>query len=212
MHPHWAREIPGGMPGRPRSSIQQRAVSWNSPVFWGKPAIRFGNPPDKQDAPEETTVKRILGSAEDRSSLIPVKTILFRLTAGIAGVYHLLLGAAFLVLPAEKLSGTAKGFLGVGIEFDAKLAMVGKFASAYILAFGVMLMLLCWKPVKLRALVIPVLLLFGVRLVNKLVFLTSIEGTFGVDRGRSLFAIASLALIFAVMAWARPASDPSQGS
>ena len=141
-----------------------------------------------------------------------MKTILFRLTAGIAGVYHLLLGAAFLVLPAEKLSGTAKGFLGVGIEFDAKLAMVGKFASAYILAFGVMLMLLCWKPVKLRALVIPVLLLFGVRLVNKLVFLTSIEGTFGVDRGRSLFAIASLALIFAVMAWARPASDPSQGS
>ncbi len=141
-----------------------------------------------------------------------MKTNLFRLTAGIAAVYHLLLGAAFLLLPAEALHGITKVFLGVGLEFDDKLSMVGKFASAYILAFGVMLALLCWKPVKLRALVIPALVLFGIRLANKMVFLTAIEENFGVDRGRSVFALASLAVIFGVMAWARPVGGESKGT
>jgi hypothetical protein len=73
-----------------------------------------------------------------------------------------------------------------------------------------MLGLLCWKPVKLRALVIPALVLFGIRLANKMVFLTTIEENFGVDRGRSVFALASLAVIFGVMAWARPMSGESK--
>jgi hypothetical protein len=145
-----------------------------------------------------------------RSNLRGMKETLFRLTTGIAAVYHLLLGAAFLVLPAGAISGMARVFLGVAIEFDAKLSMVGKFASAYILAFGIMLGLLCWKPVKLRALVIPALVLFGIRLANKMVFLTTIEENFGVDRGRSVFALASLAVIFGVMAWARPMSGESK--
>ncbi len=141
-----------------------------------------------------------------------MKEILFRLTAGIAALYHLALGGALLVLPAEALNGMAKLFLGVAIEFDAKFSMIGKFASAYILAFGVMLALLCWKPVQLRVLVVPVLVLFGIRLANKMVLMTSIEGAFGVDRGRSLFALASLALIFGLLAWARPMGDKAQDS
>ena len=62
-------------------------------------------------------------------------------------------------------------------------------------------------PEALRVLVLPVLALFGIRLANKLVFMTTIEETFGISRGRSLFAIASLALIFVVMAWSRPTGD-----
>lgn len=141
-----------------------------------------------------------------------MKEIVFRLTAGIAAVYHLALGGALLVLPADALNKVAEVFLGVGIEFDARLSMIGKFASAYILVFGVMLALLCWRPMQLRVLVIPALVLFGIRLANKMVLMTSIEGTFGVDRGRSLFALASLALIFGLLAWARPMAAKSQGS
>lgn len=146
------------------------------------------------------------------SSLLAMKEILFRLTAGIAAVYHLILGGALLILPADALNGIAKMFLGIAIEFDTKLSMIGKFASAYILAFGLVLALLCWRPVQLRVLVVPVLVLFGIRLANKMVLMTSIEEAFGVDRGRSLFALASLALIFGLLAWARPMGDKSQDS
>jgi hypothetical protein len=82
--------------------------------------------------------------------------------------------------------------------------------AAYILAFGVMLALLCWRPVKLRALLAPALVLFGIRLMNKLLFLTTIEQTFGVTRGRSVFAMVSLALILGVMIWTRPSSGNSE--
>lgn len=136
-----------------------------------------------------------------------MKPTWFRLTTGIAAVYHLVLGAALLVLPASALGGITRVFLGTELEIDARMEMVGKFSAAYLLAFGVMLALLCLKPRPLRVLVLPALALFGIRLANKLVFVTTIEETFGVSRGRSLFAIASLALIFVVMAWSRPTGD-----
>ena len=141
-----------------------------------------------------------------------MKEILFRVTAGVAAVYHLALGGVLLVLPADALHGMAKLFLGIAIEFDAKMVLAGKFASGYILAFGIVLALLCWKPVQLRVLVVPVLVLFGIRLANKLVLMTTIEGALGVGRGRSLFALASLLLIFGLLAWARPMGEKSQGS
>ena len=138
-----------------------------------------------------------------------MKTRLFRVTTALAAVYHFLLGMALLVLPAGAVGQVTRMFLGIELEFDAQLSLIGKFASSYILAFGIMLGLLCWSPVRLRALVVPALVLFGLRLVNKLVFLTTIEEAFGVARGRSLFALCSLAVIFGVMAWARPAGGDS---
>lgn len=139
-----------------------------------------------------------------------MKATWFRITAGLAAVYHLVLGAALLVMPAGALGGITRVFLGTELEIDARMGMVGKFSSAYLLAFGVMLALLCLKPQQLRALVIPALVLFGIRLANKLVFMTAIEESFDISRGRSLFAIASLALIFVVMAWTRPTGDESR--
>lgn len=140
-------------------------------------------------------------------SLRTMKGILFRIVTGIAAIYHLVLGGALLVMPAGAMSGIGRVFLGTELEVDPELSMIGKFASAYILAFGIMLALLCLKPASLRVLVIPALFLFGIRLANKLVFLTTIEETFGISRGRSLFAIASLGLIFVVMAWTRPMGE-----
>lgn len=139
-----------------------------------------------------------------------MKKRLFRITTGIAAVYHLFLGIAMLVLPAGAMGGITRVFLGTEVEVDPSLSMIGKFAAAYILAFGVMLGLLWLKPERLRALVIPALVLFGIRLANKLVFMAEIEAIFGVTRGRSIFALVVLAVIFGIMAWTRPMGDPSR--
>lgn len=141
-----------------------------------------------------------------------MKGMLFRITTGIAAVYHLVLGGALLVLPAGAMSGITRVFLGTELEFDPTLSLIAKFVAAYILAFGVMLALLCLKPDRLRALVVPALALFGIRLVNKLVFLATIEETFGVTRGRSVFALVTLAVIFGVMALTRPKGEDSRVS
>jgi hypothetical protein len=168
---------------------------------------------------EMTGMTRIVGKGREFSTLASVhrsrrvqfvKQKLFRLTTGIAALYHLVLGAALLVLPEGAMGRTAALFLGMELEFDPRLLLIGRFVAAYILAFGVMLALLCWRPVKLRALLAPALVLFGIRLMNKLLFLTTIEQTFGVTRGRSVFAMISLALIFGVMAWTRPSSGNSE--
>ena len=146
----------------------------------------------------------MLATAPAIPSLRSMKPTWFRITTGLAAVYHLVLGGALLAMPAGALGGITRVFLGTELEVDARLAMIGKFSAAYLLAFGVMLALLCLKPQRLRALVIPALVLFGIRLANKLVFMTTIEEAFDISRGRSLFAIASLALIFGLMAWSRP--------
>ncbi len=141
-----------------------------------------------------------------------MKNRLFRITAGVAAVYHLILGAGLLVLPTDAMGGIIRVFLGFGLEVSPELSMIGKFAAAYLLAFGVMLGLLSIHPRRLQVLVIPALVLFGIRLANKLVFLTTIEEAFGVSRGRSIFAVASLALIFGIMAWTRPMGEETRAS
>lgn len=141
-----------------------------------------------------------------------MKSFLFRATTGIAGVYHLILGAALWLLPPGTLEGVAKVFLGVGVEADDRITLIARFSSAYILAFGVMLALLCLNPVRHRALAIPALTLFGIRIINKLVLLGSIEQAFQVSRGRSVFAVATLAVIFSIIAATLPSIGKSKQS
>lgn len=141
-----------------------------------------------------------------------MRITLFRITAGIAAVYHLVLGFSMLVLPTDAMGGIIRVFLGTGLEIDPQLSMIGKFVAAYLVAFGVMLGLLCLKPQRMRALVIPALVLFGIRLANKLVFMAEIEETFGVTRGRSVFALVVLTVIFGIMAGTRPMEDQPRAS
>lgn len=153
--------------------------------------------------------KTFLASVMQLTRIQGVKPRILKITTGIAAVYHLLLGSALLLLPAENLSGITRFFLGTELDFDPTLTLIGKFVSAYLLAFGVMLTLLWVNPVRHRALVIPALVLFGIRLAGKLVFWATIEETFGISRNRSLFAFASLAVIFGLMVWAKPKGENS---
>jgi hypothetical protein len=141
-----------------------------------------------------------------------MKTMVFRITTGLAGVYHLALGAAMWLLPAGVLEETVRLFLGTSVGIDPPMAMVAKFSSSYVLSFGIMLILLCLNPVRLRLLAIPALALFGIRAMNKLVLLGPIEEAFEVSRGRSLFSIVSLALIFGLIAFTLPPCTETRGS
>lgn len=125
-----------------------------------------------------------------------MKITLFKIFTGIAGLYHLVLGLAGLVLPAHAFSKISSIILGMTPKIDAQLQLVIKFSATYVLVFGVMLTLLAINPVKNRILTIPALTLFGIRLINKIVFFSAIGAAFEIPFARNLFAVASLFFFF----------------
>lgn len=122
--------------------------------------------------------------------------ILFRLFTGIAAVYHLILAAAALLLPNEVLASALQVILGVTPTLEGDLLLAVPFAGAYVLAFGIGLALLSWKPLQNRALLPGVLALFGVRLLNRVLLFSTLAEQYELSTVRNLFGVASLLVLF----------------
>jgi len=125
-----------------------------------------------------------------------MKLQLFRILTGVVALYHIVLGLAGLLLPVDAFADVSGFILGLRPEVDAQFELTAKFAAAYALAFGALAGCLCLHPVRLRMLALPVLVLFGVRLINKLVFFGTIASSFDVPFARNLFATLSVAVLF----------------
>ena len=125
-----------------------------------------------------------------------MKDKLFKIFTGIAGVYHIILGVAGLILPADMFVKVSSLILGFSPNVDNQFQFIVKFSSAYILVFGIMLLLLAANPIKNRALVIPALVLFGIRLINKIVFFSSIASSFEIANSRNIFSIVAILFFF----------------
>lgn len=126
-----------------------------------------------------------------------LKPNVFRFLCGVAAAYHLLLAGAAFLLPPELLSKVLSGILGVAPSMEGDLPLVATFAGAYVLAFGVGLALLSRHPRRYRALVPGVLVLFGVRLLNRVLLFSSLAERYELSAARNLFGVLSLALLFA---------------
>ncbi len=125
-----------------------------------------------------------------------MKLMLFKTLTGIAGLYHIVLGFSALLLPIETFANISKLILGLQPEVDLQFQLATKFASAYVLTFGVLLLILFKEPIKYRVLAIPVLLLFGIRLINKLVYFGTVGQSFDVSAPRNIVAVAFVAIFF----------------
>ena len=120
---------------------------------------------------------------------------IFSIVTGIAGAYHILLAVAGFLLPrtlVEKVISTA---FGVVLEVDPQLSLIVKFVSVYMLAFGVMLLILASNPVKYRVFAIPALVLFGLRFVNRLLFFNALTAL-GMPVSRNVVGTVLILLFF----------------
>lgn len=133
-----------------------------------------------------------------------MRTTIFKTLVGIAGVYHLVLGFSGLFLPMDMFMEVSERVLGVRPEANDQFHLTVKFASTYLLAFGAMLLILFKDPLKYRILLIPVLLLFGVRLINKLILFGAVGSSFEVPAARNLLAVAMVAVFFFGILFYRP--------
>lgn len=125
-----------------------------------------------------------------------MKMMLFKVLTAVAGFYHILIGISGLILPQELFMKIASLVLGIHSEMEISLQMAAKFASVYVLVFGIMLLIWMKHPQKYRILAIPVLTLFGLRLINKIVFFESIAESFNTPVAQNYFAVGSIALFF----------------
>jgi hypothetical protein len=71
-------------------------------------------------------------------------------------------------LPADAVADVVALAFGIRLELGPQLGVVVAFAAVYMLVFGVMLLILTVDRVRYRAFAIPALLLFGLRLLNRL--------------------------------------------
>lgn len=125
-----------------------------------------------------------------------MKITIFRSFTGVIGVYHVLLGLAALLLPTQTFINISGWILGLRPQADAQFQLIASFSAAYIISFGIMMLLLTANPVKFRILAIPALTLFGIRFINKVVLFNTIGDQFNVSPGRNIFATACIAVLF----------------
>lgn len=125
-----------------------------------------------------------------------MKNNIFKIVTGIAGAYHVLLAAIALLLPIEITSKAFTLALGVNIATTPQLEFIGKFTGVYMLAFGLMLLILAFNPIKYRSFAYPALALFGIRFLNRIIFFNALTSTLGMTASRNLIGSALIFVFF----------------
>lgn len=118
-------------------------------------------------------------------------------------VYHVVLGLCANLPPAQ-VQAAASALLGLQLPQDPTLFQILKPFGVYVMVFGVMMGVTAWNPVKNRALITVGVILFALRLLQRLLNLEGVEQNLGVTSGRNWATIATVgafALALAVLRW-----------
>lgn len=129
-----------------------------------------------------------------------VKNTLFKTVTCVAGLYHVLLGIIGSLFPVEITAKAFKVALGISINVTPEIIFISKFISVYMLAFGIMLLIVASNPIKYRVFAWPALALFGARFLNRVIFFSLLSSTFGMTASRN-FIGSVLILFFFIAIW-----------
>jgi hypothetical protein len=117
-------------------------------------------------------------------------------------VYHVMIGViAF--MPPEVVRGSARVLLGLALPETPALYQVVKSLGVYALVFGVMMGVAAWDPIKNRALISVGVVLFALRIFQRLMNLDALEESFSVSTARNLGTAGVVAVIGGALAWLR---------
>lgn len=118
-------------------------------------------------------------------------------------VYHVCLGIAA-NLPPDQVRATAAAVFGVQLPDNPALFQLLKPFGAYGFVFGVMMGVAAWNPIKNRALISIGVVLFAVRLLQRLVNLENTQQYLGVTEARNWATIVTVSVfagLLAVLRW-----------
>ena len=106
-------------------------------------------------------------------------------------------------LPSNLMRRCAVALLGINLPADAALDYVIKPFGIYAMTFGVMMGVAAWNPVKNRALISVGVVLFALRILQRLLNLDAMQQAFNIAPSRNLGTIAVVALFGLALAWLR---------
>ena len=132
------------------------------------------------------------------------KTKIFKIVVYIAAIYHLILGAAAIVLPAKSISTVSGLILGYAPSATTEFALMAKFTGVYVLVFGALLYLLAKDPVKYVHFAYVAVGLFTIRFINRLVVFNSMTVDYGVPFQRNVFGLIALGVFAGVIYYYMP--------
>lgn len=107
-------------------------------------------------------------------------------------LYHVGLGLCA-NLPPPAVQSVAASLLGLKLPDSPALFQLIKPFGVYVIAFGVMMGVAAWNPAKNRALISVGVVLFGLRLLQRLLNLGEVEQNLGVSPARNWATIATVA-------------------
>ena len=130
------------------------------------------------------------------------KLLPYRMLAGFVGVYHIMLGILML-FSGELAIKAAKSMAGMTIIGSPVLGIMGEILACYIIAFGLMMGLAAWNPIKNRSLITIGLVLFVLRLLQRIVFADKTMEVFQIPSTRYWAAFVIVLIISVILGFFR---------
>ncbi len=132
---------------------------------------------------------------------------IFRFLAGFVSVYHFGLALIGIFGSADFIATVVNRVYGVTPAIDAQFLYLAKFISVYMIVFAIAMAILAWKPVQYRNLVWLPITLFGIRIIQRIVFFDLLVEAFQTTMARNLQVIIPIAILLVALFILRPKSE-----
>jgi DMSO/TMAO reductase YedYZ heme-binding membrane subunit len=109
-------------------------------------------------------------------------------------IYHVLAGLV-VNISSDAVSWVARNLAGMTLTPDPQFYYLAKPFGVYAMAFGVAMGVAAWNPVKNRAIITIGVILFALRIIQRLTSTAEIQQLFGVSAGRNWMTIAIVAVL-----------------
>lgn len=105
--------------------------------------------------------------------------------------------------PSDLMHRCAASLLGINLPVDAALDYVIKPFGIYVMTFGVMMGVAAWNPVKNRSLISIGVVLFALRIAQRLLNLDGMQQAFNITPSRNLATVVVVGIFGLALAWYR---------
>jgi len=117
--------------------------------------------------------------------------------------YHVTVGV-LLNCPQAWIAAAAKSLFGnMTLAGDPGMYFVLRPMGVYVILFGIMMGVAAWNPVKNRALITVGVILFALRIIQRIMTAGEFQSLFGVSQARNAAMIGVVAVFGLALAWFR---------
>lgn len=128
------------------------------------------------------------------NSFMDTKTKIFRVVAGFVGIYHIVLGAVA-TFGGSSLVGLVAKLYNISPTLDSQFLYLAKFIAAYGIAFGVMMAMVAYNPQKYYMLAWGAIVLFAVRIFDRLFYFDLLKEAFDPTMGQNLITVFTIGIL-----------------